>query len=696
MQSRKYEGRVAWILWVIASAPAFAQTAPVTAGGGMLKEIVVTATKSAEDLQHAAASISVVSSSQLTSEGIGIPSQLSSELANANLTTEGAVAQVFIRGVGSRVDFPWTSPASAITYNGIVIPRYGTMGLMFDLSSVQEIAGPQGTLYGGSAAGGAINLITERPGNDWSGDGLIGIGNYGAQQVAIDQDVPASSTVSARTSISYSRHEGYETGELDSSNMIKGRESLLFTPTGNLRALFFVSGYRENAPQGDQSVLNLKPMPSDPWNRPMVGVAGNPVYGLPRDNRTYVAGGNIEWHVGPGTFTYIPGYVHILDAYQFWSTHAGSDSSILNVYDGEVQNSQELRWNGQLGAVKLIGGLFWLQDDIHFRDGISIAELPASRGYYVHVPVIDRTQQKNTSDSAYFSATYSFSAQLRLTVGGRESQDKISAVGSGHRGAFTFNHSQNTADWKVGVDYDVTQEVMLYADAQTSYVPFGYDPDVGTPAELLPEAHLRGYSTGVKSRLLDDSLEVNDEFYYYDYSDYQAFAVDHATNLTQAASAKRSVIYGDQLDVRWALPLQMRFDGSIDAQSAHYTDFTGPGFDYSGYAMEDAPDLKAVLRLQHSTNLRGKGDLLERVSTQYNSGFWGDFTHTGTWLGSYWKTNLSLTYLPEVGRWSLQAFVNNVGNVATLNGAGVNAPPLPGSGALAPPRTYGLRISSHW
>lgn len=696
MHSRKHQVSSACILGLIASTSTFAQTARGTASGGMLKEIVVTATKTAEDLQHAAASINVVSSSELTTEGITIPSQLSNALANANLTTEGAVAQVFIRGVGSRVDFPWTSPASAITYNGIVIPRYGTMGLMFDLSSVQEIAGPQGTLYGGSAAGGAINLITQRPGNNWSGEGLLGLGNYGAQQVAVDQNVPVSSLLSSRTSVDYSRHEGYETGNLDSSSMVQGRESLLFAPTDNLTALFFVSAYRENAPQGDQSVLNLKPMPSNPWNRPAIGLDGNPVYGLPRDNRTYVAGGNIQWHVGPGTFTYIPGYVHILDAYDFWSTHAGSDSSILSVYDGEVQNSQELRWNGRFGALKLIGGLFWLQDDIHFGDGISIAELPASRGYYVHVPVIDRTQQRNTSDSAYFSGTYSFSSKLRLTVGGRESQDKISAVGSGHLGAFNFNHSQNTADWKLGVDYDVTRNILLYAAAQTSYVPFGYDPDVGNPAELLPEAHLRGYSTGVKSRLLNDSFEINDEFYYYDYTDYQAFAVDHATNLTQAASAKRSVIYGDQLDVRWALPLQMRFDGSIDTQSAHYTEFTGPSFNYSGYAMEDAPDLKVVLRLQHATDFGSHGDLLERVSTQYNSGFWGDFTHTGTWLASYWRTDVSLTYLPAVGNWSLQAFVNNVGNVATLDGAGVNAPPLPGSGALAPPRTYGLRVRTHW
>lgn len=696
MQLSRLQGGLACVLALVITAPALAQAAPNFGGGGMLKEIVVTATKTAEDLQHAAASINVISSGELTAQGITVPSQVSDVLANANLTTEGAVAEVFIRGVGSLADFPWTSPASAITYNGIVIPRYGTMGLMFDLASVQEIAGPQGTLYGGSAAGGAINLITQRPSADWSGDSILGLGNYGAEQAAVDQNVPLSAALSSRTSLQFSRHEGYETGSLDSSNMLRARESVLFAPTENLTALFFASAYRENAPQGDQSVLNLSPMPADPWDRPKTGPHGNPVYGLPRDIRTYVAGGNIAWHLGRGTFTYIPGYVHVLDAYEFWSAHAGSDSAILRAYDGEVQNSQELRWNGGFGALKLIAGLFWLQDDIHFSDGISIAVLPESQGYYVHVPIIDRTQQKNTSDSAYFSATYSLSPKLRLTVGGRESQDKISAVGTGHRGDFEFDHSQGTTDWKVGVDYNVTRRILVYADAQTSYVPFGYDPDVGSPAELLPESHLRGYAAGLKSRLFDDSLEINDEFYYYDYADFQAFAVNHATNLTQTANAKRSLIYGDQLDVRWALPLGMRVDGSVNAQSAHYVEFTGPGFDYSGYAMENAPDVKAVLRLRHSTDLGSKGGLLEQVSTQYNSGYWGDFSHSGTWMSSYWKANASLTYLPDVGHWSLQVFVNNLGNVAILDGAGVNAPPLPGSGNLEPPRTYGVRISTRW
>ena len=144
--SRELWGVSALILASAASASALAQTAQAPESSTSLTEIVVTARKTTENLQKAPASIVAVTGAQLKAARILVPTDLNKVLPSAQLDQEGAVAQTFIRGVGSTTDFPWTSPAVAMTYNGIVIPRYGTLGLMFDLSSVQSIAGPQGTL----------------------------------------------------------------------------------------------------------------------------------------------------------------------------------------------------------------------------------------------------------------------------------------------------------------------------------------------------------------------------------------------------------------------------------------------------------------------------------------------------------------------------------------------------------------------
>src|SRR3546814_924562 len=205
-----------------------------------------------------------------------------------------------------------------MTFNGIVLPRYGTMGALFDLSSVQHIAGPQGTLYGGSAAGGAIHLLSMKPSADFSGDLLLDGGNYDQVHMAANQNLRASDQLSFRVSADYNRHDGYQSHGLDASNRIEGRVSALFTPGSDLTALLFVSGYHEKGAMGDHGIPNVHPLPDDPWSVPDRSAAGNPVTALPRNDHIYIAGGNIDWRIGDGTITYLPGYVRVKNDYDFY------------------------------------------------------------------------------------------------------------------------------------------------------------------------------------------------------------------------------------------------------------------------------------------------------------------------------------------------------------------------------------------
>src|SRR3546814_3933898 len=66
------------------------------------------------------------------------------------------------------------------------------------------------------------------------------------------------------------------------------------------------------------SDLNVHPLPDDPWSVPDRSAAGNPVTALPRNDHIYIAGGNIDWRIGDGTITYIPGYVRVKNDYDFY------------------------------------------------------------------------------------------------------------------------------------------------------------------------------------------------------------------------------------------------------------------------------------------------------------------------------------------------------------------------------------------
>jgi iron complex outermembrane receptor protein len=687
----------------IAQASPPANPAVVAPSGSVgstgLGEVVVTARKTTENLQKAPASIVAVSGTELDREGITDAQSLEKVMASVNLRQEGAVVQTFIRGVGSRSDTPNFSAAAAFLFNGIVIPRYGTGGLLFDLASVQQIAGPQGTLYGGSAAGGAINLNAVLPRGDYAGSLSAEAGNYNRTHLAATQNLPLGDKLSLRGAVDYDRRHGYESFGIDAQDRLEERLSLLAKPSDNLTALVFFSGARDTGKPATAFNNNPFAFPSDHFRLPATGGRGNPISsGLTfRDNGANLLGANIEWRIAGNVFTYIPALVSVADDYVFY-INGGNQ---LQVHNDENQYTNELRWNRDAGAFKFSAGVFSLHNKTSLNDSINIATGPTLT--FLNSKV-NNTKQVNKSFAVYGQVVYAATERLRLTVGARSTRDIIHATGSsavaGAYVPFSFDKSKTQPDWKVGVDYDLAPRVLVYANVQTSYIPFGYNPIPSKPGidNTVPESRLTAYSGGVKSRFLDDKLEINDELFYYDYRDYQAVAFNSVTQLPSVFPAKKSTIYGDEITLRALLPADTEFDASALLQSARFDDFVGVGFNYSGNEFVNAPNFNLQAGLQHDVGLGSAGDLLARVATHYESGHYGDYTNfASVHQKAYFKTDISLTYTPSGGRWRAQAYVRNLENRAVFGTLALGSTPTaPGTGTLEPPRTFGLRLSAQW
>src|SRR3546814_5330952 len=104
-------------------------------------------------------------------------------------------------------------------------------------------------------------------------------------------------------------------------------------------------------------------------------------------------------------------------------------------------------------------------------------------------------------------------------------------------------------------------------------------------------------------------------------SDVCSSDLSQLTFLAVPAIADKSRIYGTELSARWNVADETKLDVSLVAQNARYTDFSGPGYDYSGFRMASAPVLTVVAGLQQGFDLGSSGHLVGRVSAQYNSGF---------------------------------------------------------------------------
>ena len=169
------------------AAYAAPETAPVEAPTE-LEEVVVTAEKRSENLQKAPTTISVVSGADLLTQGIDDISAATAVFPSVKFGQISGTTHLYIRGIGAEQDRASIDPLSAMTENGVPLPREVTGNQLFDLGNIQVLPGPQSTLYSTSAAGGIVAVVDNRPTNTQEGSLLFETGNYDLKHVTVVQN----------------------------------------------------------------------------------------------------------------------------------------------------------------------------------------------------------------------------------------------------------------------------------------------------------------------------------------------------------------------------------------------------------------------------------------------------------------------------------------------------------------------------
>jgi iron complex outermembrane recepter protein len=208
-----------------------------------LKEVLVTARRKDERLQDVPVAVAAISAVQLTEQRILSEADL--QLSTPGLTVRQTASnnQLNFALRGQSIDaFSGTAPAVAVYLNEVQVQGNGTSSF-FDLDSIQVLKGPQGTLFGRNATGGAVLYQVAQPTHKLGGFLTGGVGNFKNVEVNGAINLPVNDAVAVRLGASYHKRDGFQRnlalGGLKSNEIDYKvfRASLLIEPAGGFRNL---------------------------------------------------------------------------------------------------------------------------------------------------------------------------------------------------------------------------------------------------------------------------------------------------------------------------------------------------------------------------------------------------------------------------------------------------------------------------
>ena len=356
-----------------------------------LGEIIVTAQRVEESSQRAPIAIDVISPEELVRQNVVRAEDLSrtSTALLATGSTGGPTTVFFVRGVGNATVNAYSDPAISFNYDGVYIGRpSSTSGVFYDLQRVEILKGPQGTLYGRNATGGAINVIPNRPKlNDTSYELSLGYGNYDWMTGQVAVNAPLGDKVAMRISGSLSSHDGFDSDGTGRQREYAGRAQIYAEPTDQLSLRVAADASH----QGGSSIsgfylgkvdpvfgatgfagYNFTPTgfspqqgQFDPASQALLasrfvsqaGRAGQVIDGVPfNDDDYWGVTGELNYKTDAGTLTIQPAYREASIAYQFNGVFRGAFSA-----EKDKQTSVEARWAGNFGPAVdyLLGGIYF-------------------------------------------------------------------------------------------------------------------------------------------------------------------------------------------------------------------------------------------------------------------------------------------------------------------------------------------------
>ena len=685
----------------------------VNAGSG---EIIVTAQRRSERLVDVPISITALNGDALERAGIRSTEDLTTAVPGLNFATNGAFAQPTVRGIGSTVTSPGSDANVAIYVDGVYQPsQVANFSDLVDLEQVEVLKGPQGTLFGRNATGGAIRVTTKSPSFTPEVRLTKSYGRFDDVRVTAYGSAPLSGNLAVSLGVLYADDNGYVdnlgTGNrIADSNSLALRGKILFRPSASAEILIAGShNKRDSNPAFTLGVLN--------GNNPALRVPGSIQPTGPREvSLSFDPSLEVENNQLSLTAKFDIGFADLalITSYSDISSDLKTDLDRTNLPSlFAVVPGTEETWSQELTLVsKGDSALKWSLGGFYYNDDSSTSVI-------VNAATTFNTQRLKTEAFAPFGEISLDVGRFNLLAGARYNIEKKDYILSRGTASLTQSETYKTFTPRIGLRYNVAEYANLYATYSKGFKSGGFDGILSAGQlrinPVFPEK-VDAFETGFKYGQGNTSLAIS--AYYYDYANIQFQAFDPSSGgLVRIFNAAAAEIYGGEVEGSFELAAGLSLRGSIAYTKSEYKNFPGatifcprgaPAFGNAtvslgalnpctgaingdgatGNNLIRTPEITASLSPSYRHDL-ANGGTLDLSTTAFYSGnfFWDPANRLKE--SSYVLINGELAYTLPGDQWKLALWGRNLTDklysIYVTEGAGGD------SVAYARPRSFGIR-----
>jgi len=704
-----------------AEAAAVDIAAAETSNTGQLEEIIVTAQKRSENLQSVPVTVSAITASTLKQMGGVSIQDLNTLVPGLNMEAQGSYTLPAIRGVSTTLTTLGNEPNVAIYIDGVYYPvSFANFAYFSNIDRVEVLKGPQGTLFGRNATGGAINVITRDPSATPTADVMIGFGSYGETLTNLYAAGPLSDMLRADFSFYSHKDHGWAEniflGTHDGATYGYGfRSKWVLNPTDSSKYTLSVDYSREdNAPAnftvGGDSALA-------PFGAVVASQLGQTSTTYRVTNPIFQIGAALtgEWNFSS---------LDLISVTGLRQGHADGHFDIDNTSFPTVElyygpKSRSISEDLRLQSKDNDANLTWVVGFNGYYDYDTFApfDVILSSGSFPQFGT-----NNTAAEAIYGQATQKVTDALRVTLGARLDRERVAVTTDEE--SYGIAHEAFSRIWsdfspKLTLDYQFEPKTLGYATVSKGFKGGAFNlsavPPEKTPID--PET-LWAYEVGVKSDV-SSHFRVNAAAFYYDYKNIQVQAFGASAVAPLDNNAAKATMIGSDGDLTWGyggiFAAQDTFKATAGYAWLHsyYGSYLGASFaqeqftpagapagdvitsvNATGNQLLDAPRFTFDLSLNYGF-LTAIGRFSVTPTAYYNSGYYLDAANTPRFKqGAFTKINATARWESVGERYSIDLVGRNLTNVKQLGGV---LPSALGSVANGyPPSWYEVKFAYHY